>query len=198
MAAFKSTPLYGGALICDLPTTFADVSLLREVPDNQEVYIDKDGFTSIVFDITERVGGKGSGPEIDGRALTTHLEDVVGDDIDRTKVWNTTPTLFSRLDEDIPSYTLIATQAPKPNPEQRERSSAPDFTALIMTLVRLERELTDILITINVPHIKGEYNEEDIDLELGKQGKLIGDAVDYAAKIWETFKVKDWGLFAEI
>lgn len=67
-----------------------------------------------------------------------------------------------------------------------------------MTLVRLEREMTDVLITINVPHIKGEYDEEDIDLELGKQGKLIGDAVDYAAKIWETFKVKDWGLFKEI
>lgn len=87
--------------------------------------------------------------------------------------------------------------APKPSPEN-QRSSAPDFTALIMTLLRLERELTDILITINVPHIKGEYDEEDIDLELGKQGKLIGDAVDYASKIWETFKVKDWGLFGEI
>lgn len=99
--------------------------------------------------------------------------------------------------EDIPAYTLIATITPKPN-HDKERSTAPDFTALILTLVRLERELTDILITINVPHIKGEYNEEDIDLELGKQGKLIGDAVDYAAKIWETFRVKDWGLFAEI
>lgn len=87
--------------------------------------------------------------------------------------------------------------APKPS-HDRERATAPDFTALIMTLVRLERELTDVLITINVPHIKGEYDEEDIDLELGKQGKLIGDAVDYAAKIWETFKVKDWGLFSEI
>lgn len=87
--------------------------------------------------------------------------------------------------------------APRPSPET-ERRSSPDFTALIMTLVRLEREMTDILITINVPHIKGEYDEADVDLELGKQGKLIGDAVDYAAKIWETFKVKDWGLFSEI
>lgn len=87
--------------------------------------------------------------------------------------------------------------APKPS-QGKERATAPDFTAIIMTLVRLERESTDVLITINVPHIKGEYDEEDIDLELGKQGKLIGDAVDYAAKIWETFKVKDWGLFSEI
>ncbi|KAI0165071.1 Mog1p/PsbP-like protein [Hypoxylon sp. FL1284] len=202
MATFKSTPLYGGALIADLPASFADVSVIRQVPDNQEVYIDKDGFTSIIFDITERVGGPGSGPEIDGRALTTHLEDVVGDGADGVKVWNTTPTLFSRLDEDIPAYTLIATNVPRDDDdderEARRSGATADFTAFIVTLVRLEREKTDLLITINVPHIHGEYDEADIDLELGKQGKLIGDAVDYAAKIWESFKVKDWGLFNEV
>ena len=73
-------------------------STLRQVPDNQEVYIDKDGFTSIIFDITERVGGPGSGPEIDGRSLTTHLEELVGEDIETVKVWNTTATQFSRLE----------------------------------------------------------------------------------------------------
>ncbi|KAH7029331.1 uncharacterized protein B0I36DRAFT_131137 [Microdochium trichocladiopsis] len=198
-ATYKSTPLYGGALICDLPTHFADVSTIRQVPDNQEVYIDKEGFTSIVFDITERVGGPGSTPEIDGEALTTHLEDIVGDEIARTKVWNSASTHFSRLDESIPAYTLIATQSPKPaDPSRGPASGSPDFTAIILTLLRLEREKTDILVTINVPHIKGEYDEEEVDLELGKQGKLIGDAVDYAAKIWETFKVKDWTLFKEI
>ncbi|RYO85091.1 hypothetical protein DL766_004018 [Monosporascus sp. MC13-8B] len=198
MATYTTTPLFGGALVCDLPSNFADVSTLRQVPDNQEVYIDKDGFTSIIFDITERVGGPGSDAEIDGRALTTHLEELVGDDIETVKVWNTTPTLFSRLDENIPAYTLIATLAPKPGEKAREHATSPDFTAIILTLVRLEREVTDILITINVPHIKGEYDDEDVDLELGRQGKLIGDAVDYAAKIWATFKVKDWGLFKEI
>lgn len=67
-----------------------------------------------------------------------------------------------------------------------------------MNLIRLENESTDVLITINVPHIRGEYTEDDVDLELGKQGKLIGDAVDYAARIWETFKIKDWHLFNEV
>jgi hypothetical protein len=64
-----------------------------------------------------------------------------------------------------------------------------------MTLLRLEKEKTDILITINVPHIKGEYDESEVDLELGRQGKLIGNAVEYSARIWSTFKIKDWGLF---
>jgi len=35
-------------------------------------------------------------------------------------------------------------------------------------------------------------------LQLGKQGKMMEDAVEYAAKIWETFKIRDWNLFNEI
>ncbi|KAI1294113.1 Mog1p/PsbP-like protein [Xylaria venustula] len=201
MTTYKSTPLFGGALVCDLPTNFADVSQLRQVPDNQEVYIDKDGFTSIIIEINERVGDKGSSAEIDGRALTTHLEEVVGDDVERLKVWNTTPTQFSKLDDDIPAYTLIATLSPNVPPSTEAdsaRAAAPDFTAIVLTLVRLEHERTDILITVNVPHIRGEYDEEEVDLQLGKQGQLIGDAVDYASRIWESFRVKDWGLFKEV
>lgn len=93
----------------------------------------------------------------------------------------------------FPAYTMIATQAPKTK-DSRGSSSAPDFTAIIMTLLRLEKYDTDILVTINVPHIKGEYDEEDVDLELGKQGKLIGDAVEYSSRIWSSLKIKDWGL----
>ncbi|KXX82400.1 putative ran guanine nucleotide release factor [Madurella mycetomatis] len=197
-SAYKTTPLFGGALTCDLPTNFADVSKLRTVPDNQEVYIDKDGFTSIIIDITERVNAPGSGIEQDGRALTVHLEELVGEDADTVKVWNTTETQFTRLDESIPAYTLIATQTPKTMPGESRGQSAPDFTALILTLLRLEKENTDVLITVNVPHIKGEYDEDEVDLALGKQGELIGDAVEHVARIWATFEVKDWSLFSHI
>lgn len=78
--------------------TVVYLSKIRQIPDNQEVWMDKDGYTSIIFDITERVGPEGSGPEIDGRALTTHLEDIVGDDIDTVKVWNSSATQISRLE----------------------------------------------------------------------------------------------------
>lgn len=196
MPEFTSTPLFGGAIVADLPSNFDDVSKIREVPDNQEVWIDQDGFTSIIFDITERVGSSGSGPEIDGRAMTTHLEDMVGSDIDTVKIWNTAETEFTRLESGIPAYTLISTQTPKAQ-QARDSSSAPDFTAIILTLLRLEKNKTDILITINVPHIKGEYDEEDVDLELGRQGKLIGNAVEYSARIWSSFNIKDWGLFGD-
>ncbi|KAH6615721.1 hypothetical protein B0J18DRAFT_438030 [Chaetomium sp. MPI-SDFR-AT-0129] len=171
-------------------------SLIREVPNNQEVYLDKEGFTSIIFDITERVHAPGEGLERDGLALTTHLEDLVGEAAESVKVWNTSETEFSHVSEtDTPAYTLIATQTPQGNESSSSKGTAPDFTALILTLLRLEKEKTDILITINVPHIKGEYDEEEVDLALGKQGALIGDAVEFAARIWSSFRIEDWGLF---
>ncbi|KAK2628876.1 hypothetical protein QTJ16_001979 [Diplocarpon rosae] len=190
MTTYTSTPLFGGALIVDLPSNFADSpasanrgSTIRQVPDHQEVYLDKDGFTSIIFDITERVGLPGTGPAVDGAALTTHLEDLVDSDDDTVKVWNTSNTQFSKL-----PFT------PPPQPG----STSPDFTAIVLTLIRLEQESTDILVTINVPHIQGEYTVEEVDMQMGKQGRLIESAVEHAAKIWETFKIKDWGLFNEV
>ena len=91
-------------------------SKLRQVPDNQEVYIAKEGFTSIIFEICERVGPAGTSAEIDGRALTTHLEDLVGEEVDTVKVWSTTDTQFSRLE-------YVPTQPAHP------RASHPRLTA---------------------------------------------------------------------
>lgn len=55
-------------------------SEIRQVPDNQEVYLDPHGTTSILFDILERV----EKPDVE--ALHFHLEDIVDDDA-RVKVW---------------------------------------------------------------------------------------------------------------
>jgi hypothetical protein len=117
MATFRSTPLFGGALICELPSTFADVSTIRQVPDHQEVYLDKDGFTSIIFDITERVGLAGSGPAVDGAALTTHLEDIVDSDHDTVKVWSTSDTMFSKL-----PYAILPSLLSSPLPREIQES----------------------------------------------------------------------------
>lgn len=70
----------------------------RPVPNNQEVWLDKDTLTCIIIELTERVGQPGSSAAIDGNALTTHLMDMVGDGgNDSVKVWNTAETIFSSV-----------------------------------------------------------------------------------------------------
>ena len=51
-------------------------STIRQVPDHQEVYLASTGFTSVVFDLTERV----LDAQDDLEALERHLADILGED----------------------------------------------------------------------------------------------------------------------
>ena len=87
-------PCHTSATISTLPKLFkcslsgpADLrfsnSNIRQVPDNQEVYLERNGFTSLTFDITERV----SHLPTDKEALKYHFADIVAEN-DMTKIWS--------------------------------------------------------------------------------------------------------------
>lgn len=104
----------------------------------------------------------------------------------------------SRLTEDVssnaPALTLFATQEPASHAPQRGRQ--PDFTGIILTLLRLKEQKTDIVISVNVPHtkVRGDYEPEDLDLANGKLTPLLESAKAAQDKILETFDFKDWSL----
>lgn len=81
MVNYAKADLFGGAITCLLPTTFADVSDIRQVPDHQEVWLDKDGFTNVIIEILERV----EKPDLE--ALQYHLEGIVEEDWGDMRVW---------------------------------------------------------------------------------------------------------------
>ncbi|KAI5212816.1 ran-interacting Mog1 protein [Aureobasidium subglaciale] len=187
--SFNTVELYGGAMTVELPSNFSDVSNIRQIPDNQEVYLDNDGLTSIVFDILERVDK----PDLD--ALRYHLEDIVEDDVDATKLWTSNSAVFSKLPSQTTAYTIFATNTP--SAEAVARGKAPDFTGILLTLIRLERQQTDLVICVNVPHVGGEYNKDEVDPSAGKQGPLLDAATSFRDRILQTFEIKDWDLFVQ-
>lgn len=67
-------------------------SNIRQVPDNQEVYLDNAGFSSIVFDILERVE-KGN----DLEALKFHLADIVEEDRGEVRVWGSQEVKLGKM-----------------------------------------------------------------------------------------------------
>ena len=99
------------------------------------------------------------------------------------------------ISPNTPVYNLLATSPP--GAKQQGRANEPDFVAILLTLIRLERQKTDILVTVNVPHVAGEYEAGSVDLEHGRQGSLIERAAKYRERVLETFEVKEWGLFGE-
>lgn len=94
-----------------------------------------------------------------------------------------------------PLYTLLATSPP--GGKQVGRANEPDFVAILLTMIRLKDQKTDILVTVNVPHVKGSYEAGSVDLEHGKMGKLLEKAVEWRQKVLGSFEVREWGLFGE-
>jgi hypothetical protein len=94
-----------------------------------------------------------------------------------------------------PAYTLFATH--KATPEAISRGKAPDFTGILLTLIRLEHQKTDLVICVNVPHVDGEYNKNDVDPSAGKQGPMLDAATSFRDRILQSFEIKDWELFVQ-
>ena len=94
-----------------------------------------------------------------------------------------------------PAYTLFASH--KATQEAISRGKAPDFTGILLTLIRLEHQKTDLVICVNVPHVDGEYNKEDVDPSAGKQGPMLDAATAFRDRILQSFEIKDWELFVQ-
>ncbi|KAJ9647044.1 hypothetical protein H2201_007212 [Coniosporium apollinis] len=183
MTTFKSTPLFGGAITVDLPSTFSDVSNIRQVPDHQEVYLDSNGFTSVMFDILERVD-EATAPN-DEEALKYHFNDIVSGTGDHTELYVPGDAPLAKLPT-TRALTLLATQ----HPTAKRASTDADFTVIQLILIRLASQETDIVISVNVPHVPGEDRDEDVEM-LVETAKWMRD------QILGSFEVRNWGLFGE-
>ncbi len=93
------------------------------------------------------------------------------------------------------AYTLLATSPP--GAQHRDRAHEPDFVGIVLLLVRLAEQKTDILVSVNVPHVAGEYEAGEVDLEKGRLGRLLEKGVEVREKVMESLEVRDWGLFVQ-
>lgn len=87
-------------------------------------------------------------------------------------------------------YTLFATIQ---NQERQAKSQT--FTAILLILIRLAAHQTDVVITINVPHVEEKYIEGNVNLEAQQLGPQLEEAVQMRDEILKTFQIKDWSLF---
>ncbi|KAI9670197.1 MAG: Peptide-methionine (S)-S-oxide reductase [Alyxoria varia] len=205
--------IYGGAITAELPTDYLDVSNLRQVPDNQEVYLSKAGLTSIIFDILERAEPPDHPCETDEEAIKYHYQDVIsagygqaepkGGNEDsagseETKIYDISRDDIPSLGPQIPAYSLIASQNHAHNATTSADKPGPDFTVVLLNLIRLEAQKTDILISINIPHTPGEFeNANEVDVPSARNGPLMRAALEHRDKILHSFRIENWGLFGE-
>lgn len=164
-------------------------SEIRQVPDTQEVYLDREGFSTVIFDILERVE-KGN----DEEALKFHLSDIVDEDASQTRIFNVQESKLAKM-EGTKCMSLLAMSPP--GEKMRGRANEPEFVGILLSVLRLETVGTDIVVAVNVPHMPGEYAKEEIDPGSGRLGRLLEAGEKVREKVLETFEVRDWGLFVQ-
>ncbi|KAI9833811.1 MAG: multicopy suppressor of ts gsp1 [Phylliscum demangeonii] len=217
MADFQPVALFGGAITVQLPASFTDASALRQVPDSQEVYLARTGFSSVVFDLTERVeaGGGGDGANAndndndnpsadpDAAAFDAHMADLI-DDADRREgrytLWRTTRATAPNVAPETPVLTRLVTVKHDAAGQRNDRGR---LTAILLILIRLERVKTDVLVSINVPHHDRGVDEVEDEWEgdpaNGVRGAWLRPEMQMAAamqdEILRSFTVVDWRLF---
>ncbi|KAM6970575.1 ran guanine nucleotide release factor [Aplochiton taeniatus] len=140
-------PLFGGALSAAIPNCAKDVSELREIPDNQEVFVHSHTDQSIIIELLEFQN------QVDNEnAARYHFEDVAGSNkaLDpggsevRTVV--ALPNSELSMSDCSSAWLLTGTQCVSKFNEQSK-----NVVTIHLGLFRLPQYSTDVLVTFNDP-----------------------------------------------
>eukprot|EP00440_Ansanella_granifera_P033918 gb/GFBE01036797.1/.p1 GENE.gb/GFBE01036797.1/~~gb/GFBE01036797.1/.p1 ORF type:complete len:188 (+),score=32.74 gb/GFBE01036797.1/:1-564(+) len=178
----EEVPLYGGAISCDLPKSFSDASVFREVPDHQEVWVDTSSDRSIMVEILERKDVSDDG------AISFFLSDLAEFNEARDAT-----VLSSRAlgDEEMPHLPAPATCLCGVGEQTvaKFKEAEHNRVRIYAAAVRLPEQTTDILITLNDP--------VTISPESSSASAPAPDSEAEAAfaRILRSFRINDWALF---
>ncbi|XP_072540813.1 ran guanine nucleotide release factor [Salminus brasiliensis] len=140
-------PLFGGALSAVVPPNATDVSELREIPDNQEVFVHAHTDQSVIIELVEY-----QAQVDDAQAARYHFEDLAGSNKasaeGRWEVQGVEPVPLSqlRLQECSSAWLLTGTQL-----ISKFNEEAKNTVNIHLCVLRLPQYTTDILITLNHP-----------------------------------------------
>ncbi|KAJ8342975.1 hypothetical protein SKAU_G00329030 [Synaphobranchus kaupii] len=140
-------PLFGGALTAVIPHSASDISELREIPDNQEVFVHKQTDQSLMVDLLEY-----QAHVQDIEAARYHFEDLAGSNeassLESSEVVHVEPLTKSQLSlhECSCAFFLTGTQR-----VSKFNEEAKNTVNIHLGLFRLPQFSTDILVTFNDP-----------------------------------------------
>lgn len=195
----ETRALFGGAITCSLPCSYTDVSTVRGVPDNQEVFADAAADASIIVELLEREGVP------DEQSVLHYLCDLLESQDAEVAPGSMVPITSIRaapgaVHEGRAPYVAGARAVAGIS---KFKEAARNRVLVLTAVIRLADVTTDVLLCLNVP----------LQLAAGSSSRGSGGvgAVE-AAGMWEpaviaaseaallsmasSFTVLDWGLFA--
>lgn len=208
MTTLNTVELYGGAITTVLPEGFLDVSVLREVPDTQEVYVNSrdpasavanDGLgynESIILDLLQRVP-----VENDREALDFHLKEI--GELNGSTDWKLLkydnklqgPSLLTP--GAVPQTCILLESVAKWG---RQNNAPSQVLMSCIALLRLKDVDTDVLITVNVPLDPKRFADETLTMTDPQNSRFsiparVSVAYQLLQEIVKNFNVRDKSLF---
>jgi Ran-interacting Mog1 protein len=192
---YSPRPLFGGAMVCDIPTTgWRDVSTVRPVPDHQEVWQSHDQ-ELLVVEILERQ------PVDDSHAAAFFFADLVideeeshaEDELGNLYFQPSAVPLMTNVEGAIvcagSGFQKTAAQS-HANGNERDATENHEigWATIELCVLRLPRVQTDLLVTITRPLTNP--NEEPRAFANGSRPW----SAEFQ-RILSSMQVRDWGLF---
>jgi hypothetical protein len=184
--------LFGGAIQCHIPPSFTDVSLVRQVPDNQEVFADANKDQSVIVEIVEY------SPQVSNEQCAAfHFEELaslnesVGHEIVAVQPLAPSDTPF--LPPTLYKCALFGRQQ-----VAKYSESARNLVNIYMAVIRLPHMNSEILITVNEPiAIHPQSSSATFFNSTIPSSSFSGSAsgLDLFRNILLSFRIVDWSLF---
>jgi len=179
---FTIRELFGGAITTDIPEMFIDASRLRQVPDNQEVFLSPVDDVTFIIEILEKV-------KVDdlSKAAEFHFDSIANDNrAESQSIGKIIPPLTSSTREHPTPILLKGTQR-----IQKFNRLTMDDVLIYVAVFRLDTYNVDIVFSCNMPIRTGNPNTtitEDRE-------------VDHATEAFEhavnSLKIVDYSLFVD-
>ncbi|BDA49170.1 probable ran guanine nucleotide release factor [Coccomyxa sp. Obi] len=185
----QAVQLFGGAAEIALPSRFADVSNVRPVPDNQEVYTDANIDQSLIVEIVEHVDV----PDSDSaQHCFNDLASVSGAGMQQIE----SEAILSP--QDMPGVPPEAYKAIVVGQQLvskgRQASHAANRVQVILAIIRLKQVSSEVLITLNTPVSVSSSSAAAQDIGAGESAHHYM-APSLMRRVIATFKINDYSLF---
>ncbi|XP_048857433.1 ran guanine nucleotide release factor [Brienomyrus brachyistius] len=180
--------LFGGALSATMPQSARDISELREIPDNQEVFAHSSTDQSFIVELLEY-----QGHVADSDAARYHFEDVAGSNeaaahgASEVRAVELIPKDLLAMTECSSAWLLTGTQqVSKFNEEARNTVN------IHLGLFRLPQFATDILVTFNDPIIISTLSSS---AGVAAPGAVAPWTMQDFQQLLRSLKILDAGVF---
>lgn len=189
--------LFGGAITMELPASFEDISAIRQVPDHQEVFMDK--ATDISF-IVELLGGDSSVPDAEAAAYyfqdLAECNEATNATISEQRVLPNGVVMLSLKEVEHRNCALSGIQVAR---NSRSASAPLDTVYVLMVVLRLPSVGTDCLLSVNIPQKESTLTSPPTISSFCKADTTAPADENAGVKALrmavQSFNIVDWSLF---